>query len=185
MDINILMRWTLERARHGLFWNGLFSQAGGRKGRHLACCHWSRRQYEIQIFHITCDYGSCSQMFFLSQLRKIHKKTQHHNFLNCRFRLREWWSENDSSRTKGMSLRAHREKGMEQMLSPDISDAGATDISSRNLENLWRWVTAFAKRFTGCRGWGVTSFPSSSNTCKHILYFFFRYKLLEFKWFYS
>lgn len=33
---------------------------------------------------------------------------------------------------------AHREKGMEQTLSPDVSDADAKDISSRNLENLRR-----------------------------------------------
>lgn len=37
----------------------------------------------------------------------------------------------------GVICSAHREKGMEQMLSPDVSDAAPTDISSRNLENLW------------------------------------------------
>lgn len=67
---------------------------------------------------------------------------------------------------------AHREKGMEQMLSPEVSDAAPTDISSRNLENLWHW-TAAAEHLTGYSGWGVMSFPSLSNTCKHILDFFF------------
>lgn len=38
--------------------------------------------------------------------------------------------------TNGVIRSAHLEKGMEQMLSPDVSDAAPKDKSSRNLENL-------------------------------------------------